>query len=66
MPLKIALELSDDDLTYFGRVLDSVWKATAKRPEKDVLAGARERLKQAQKAKAPPYVTDRLADIRYF
>lgn len=63
MPLKIALELSDDDLAYYSRVLDSVWKKNSKRPEKELLDGARASLKRAQKAKAPEYVRARLADI---
>lgn len=63
MPLKIALELSEDDLAYYGRVLDSVWKKNSKRPEKEVLDGARANLKRAQKSKAPEYVRTRLTDI---
>jgi uncharacterized membrane protein YkvA (DUF1232 family) len=63
MPLKIALDLSDDDLAYYGRVLDSLWKKNSKRPENELLDGARASLKRAQKAKAPEYVTARLADI---
>jgi uncharacterized membrane protein YkvA (DUF1232 family) len=63
MPLKIALELSDEDLAYYTQVLDSVWKKNSKRPEKEILASAREGLKRAHKAKAPEYVTARLADI---
>lgn len=63
MPIKIALELSAEDLAYFGRVLDSVWKKNAKRPEKDILDAARTNLKRAHKSKAPEYVQTRLADI---
>jgi uncharacterized membrane protein YkvA (DUF1232 family) len=63
MPLKIALELSDDDLAYYSRVMESVWKKNSKRPEDELLDGARQHLKQARKAKAPEYITTRLADI---
>ena len=63
MPLNIVLELSDEDLAYFARVMDSVWKKNSKRPEAELIAGARGLLKQAKKAKAPDYVTKRLGDI---
>lgn len=63
MPLKITLELSDDDLAYYARVMDSVWKKNSKRPEPELLEGARRLLEQAHKVKAPEYVTKRLDDI---
>lgn len=63
MPLKIELELSDEDLAYFARVMDAVWKKNAKRPESELIAAARGLLKQARKAKAPDYVLKRLEDI---
>jgi uncharacterized membrane protein YkvA (DUF1232 family) len=63
MPEKIVLELSDDDLVYFRRVMDDVWKRNAKRAEKELVDGARRLLKQATKMKAPEYVQSRLADL---
>ena len=63
MPLNISLELSDEDLAYFARVLDSVWKKNSKRPEHELIDGAREKIKHARKAKAPLYVTKRLEEI---
>jgi len=63
MPLKIVLELSDDDLGYYRRVMDDVWKRNAKRAEKELVDGARRLLRQATKAKAPEYVQSRLADL---
>ena len=63
MPEKIVLELSDDDLAYFRRVMDDVWKNNAKRAEKDLVAGARRLLRQATKIKPPEYVQSRLADL---
>lgn len=63
MPLKIELELSDEDLAYFARVMDAVWKKNAKKPESELIAAARGLLKQARKAKAPDYVLKRLDDI---
>ena len=63
MTLKIVLELGDDDLEYYRRVMDSVWRHNAKRAEKELLDGARRLLKQATKAKAPEYVQSRLADL---
>ena len=63
MPEKIVLELSDDDLSYFRRVMDDVWKKNSKRAEKDLIVGARRLLRQATKIKAPEYVQTRLADL---
>jgi uncharacterized membrane protein YkvA (DUF1232 family) len=63
MPAKIVLELSDDDLDYYRRVMEGVWKNNAKRAEKELLAGARRLLRQATKIKAPEYVQSRLADL---
>jgi uncharacterized membrane protein YkvA (DUF1232 family) len=63
MPLKITLELSEEDLEYYRRVMESVWQRNAKRAEKELLDGARRLLGQAQKAKAPEYVQSRLADL---
>jgi uncharacterized membrane protein YkvA (DUF1232 family) len=64
MPVKIVLELSDEDLGYYRRVMDDVWKKSAKRAEKELVEGARRLLKQATKAKAAPeYIQTRLADL---
>jgi uncharacterized membrane protein YkvA (DUF1232 family) len=63
MPEKIVLELSDDDLVYFRRVMEDIWKHNAKRGEKELVDGARRLLKQATKIKAPEYVQSRLADL---
>ncbi|MGP1667294.1 MAG: DUF1232 domain-containing protein, partial [Rhodanobacter sp.] len=57
------LELGDDDLAYFARVMDSVWKKNAKRPERELIDGARGLLKLARKSRAPEYVMKRLDDI---
>jgi uncharacterized membrane protein YkvA (DUF1232 family) len=64
MPVKIVLELSDDDLSYYRRVMDAVWKRNAKRAEKELLDGARRLLRQRSKAKAPEYVQSRLEDVK--
>ena len=63
MPIKIVLELADEDLDYYRGVMDSVWKKNQKRAEKELIDGARRLLKQATKAKAPEYVQTRLADL---
>ena len=64
MAIKIVLELSEEDLDYFRRVLDSVWKHNQKRAEKELVDGARRLLKQASKAGAPEYVRSRLAELQ--
>jgi uncharacterized membrane protein YkvA (DUF1232 family) len=63
MPVKIVLELTDDDLAYYRRVMDDVWKRNSKRAEKELVDGARRLLRQVTKAKAPEYVQERLADL---
>lgn len=63
MPVKVVLELSDEDLGYFQRVMDAVWKHNKERNEKELIAGARRLLKQATKVKAPEYVLTRLAEL---
>jgi uncharacterized membrane protein YkvA (DUF1232 family) len=63
MPVKIVLELSDEDLGYYRRVMDDVWKHASKRAEKELIDGARRLLKQASKSKAPEYVMTRLTDL---
>jgi uncharacterized membrane protein YkvA (DUF1232 family) len=64
MALKITLELSEQDLDYYRRVMDDVWRRNAKRAEQDLVAGARRLLNQATKAKAPEYVQNRLDELR--
>ena len=63
MPIKITLEFSDEDLGYYRRVMDDVWKKNSKRGEKELVTGARRLLKQATKVRAPEYVQSRLADL---
>jgi uncharacterized membrane protein YkvA (DUF1232 family) len=63
MSLKIVLELTDEDLAYYRRVMDDVWKKNQKRNQKELCDGARRLLKQATKAGAPEYVRSRLADL---
>lgn len=64
MPVKIVLELSDEDLGYYRRVMDDVWKKNAKRAEKELVDGARRLLRQVTKTKgAPEYIQTRLADL---
>jgi uncharacterized membrane protein YkvA (DUF1232 family) len=64
MPTRIVLELSDEDLDYYRRVMDAFWRRNAKRAEKELVEGARRLLKQATKAKAPEYVQSRLDELR--
>jgi uncharacterized membrane protein YkvA (DUF1232 family) len=67
MPIKIVLELGDEDLVYYRRVMEDVWKKNSKRNEKELVEGARRLLKQATKAtKAkgyPEYIQARMVDL---
>ena len=38
MPIKIVLELAEEDLDYYRGVMDSVWKKNQKRAEKELIA----------------------------
>jgi uncharacterized membrane protein YkvA (DUF1232 family) len=63
MSLKIVLEIGEEDLAYYRRVMDAVWKRNHKRPQKELVDGARRLLKKAAKVGAPDYVQSRLADL---
>jgi uncharacterized membrane protein YkvA (DUF1232 family) len=63
MSLKIVLELSEEDLSYYRGVMDAIWKKAQKRSEKELMDGARRLLKQATKVGAPEYVQSRLAEL---
>lgn len=63
MPLNVVLDLSDEDLAYFSRLINSVWKQSAKMSERELIAGARAALTKAQKARVPPYVAQRLNEL---
>jgi uncharacterized membrane protein YkvA (DUF1232 family) len=63
MSVKIVLELSDDDLGYYRKVMDSIWKKNQKRAEKELIDGAQRLLKQATKAGAPEYVRTCLGEL---
>jgi uncharacterized membrane protein YkvA (DUF1232 family) len=63
MALKIVLDLEEEDLAYYRRMMDAVWKRNQKRAEKELIDGARRLLKQATKVRAPEYVQSRLADL---
>jgi len=63
MPVKVVLELADEDLAYYRGVMDSVWKKIHKKGEKELVDGARRLLKQATKNGAPEYVRSRLAEL---
>jgi len=63
MTLKLVLEISDNDLEYYRKVMDATWQRNAKRGEKELVDGVRRLLRQGQKAEAPEYVRKRLDDL---
>ena len=63
MTLKLVLEISDNDLEYYRKVMDATWQRNAKRGEKELVDGVRRLLRQRQKAEAPEYVRKRLDDL---
>lgn len=63
MPLKIELELTDQDLEYFRKVMDETWQRNSQRDEKELVNQARRLLLQSQKTEAPEFVRQRLGDL---
>ena len=63
MGIKVVLEFSDEDLGYFRKIMDNVWKRNSKRPDKEIIAAARAQLAEAKKNTGAEYVLSRLADI---
>ena len=63
MPLNINLELNDDDLAYFARMLDALWQENSRRPERELIDNARLALEEARRARLPSYVAKRLQEI---
>jgi uncharacterized membrane protein YkvA (DUF1232 family) len=63
MPLKLELDLSDDDLDYFRKVMDVTWQRNSKREESELVECARRLLEESKKTSAPAYVRMRLEDL---
>ncbi len=63
MPLKVELDLGDDDLRYFREVMDATWRRNEKREEKDLVECVRRLLVESKKARVPEYVRMRLDDL---
>jgi uncharacterized membrane protein YkvA (DUF1232 family) len=63
VPLRLVLEISDDDLEYFRKVMEATWQGNCRRDEKDLLEGARGLLEQAGTKEMPEYVRKRMDDL---
>ncbi len=63
MPMKLELDLSDDDLDYYRKVMDATWQRNSKREENELVESARRLLEESKKANAPAYVRMRLDDL---
>lgn len=63
MTLKLTLELSEDDLAYFQKVLDETCARNANRPEQELVDGVRRLLQESRAAELPEYVRQRLDDL---
>jgi uncharacterized membrane protein YkvA (DUF1232 family) len=63
MTLKLTIDLSDSDLEYYRQVADATWRRNAQRPERELLDGARELLRQSRLTEAPACVRKRLDDV---
>jgi uncharacterized membrane protein YkvA (DUF1232 family) len=60
MPLAISFELSDSDLEHFNTAIKAAAAAAASRPAEEVLDGAAKLLKDADTAKLPEFIVQRL------
>lgn len=63
MPLKFEVELSDEDVAYYQKVMDETWQRNANRDEADLVASARRLLEESGKTDAPAYVKKRLEEL---
>ncbi len=63
MPLKLVLDLSDEDLGYFREVMDSSWRRNAQCEEEDLVDRVRRALGESRKVESPEYVRKRLDDL---
>ncbi len=63
MPLKLELELTDQDLCHFRRLMRESWQRNATRDESKLLEEARRWLAKARTLEAPEHVKKRLDDL---
>lgn len=63
MTVKFEVELTDEDLNYYRKVMDETWKRNAKRDEKSLLTSARRLLELSRKRTLPAYVRKRLDEL---
>jgi uncharacterized membrane protein YkvA (DUF1232 family) len=64
MPLKVELELSDNDLNHFREVLDATWRRNEQRDDKDLVDSVHRALDNCRNVEMPEYVRKRLEDLR--
>jgi uncharacterized membrane protein YkvA (DUF1232 family) len=63
MPLKLELDLSEDDLNYYRKLMDYAWRRNSTRDQRELVASARRLLEQTLKSERPEYVKKRLNDL---
>ena len=63
MGLKLELDLTEDDLGYYRKLMDYAWRKNAERDEKELVASARRLLAQTLKSERPEYIKKRLDDL---
>ena len=63
MPLKFEVELTDEDIDYYRKVIDETWQRNANREEADLVASARRLLEESSKTVVPAYVGKRLEEL---
>jgi uncharacterized membrane protein YkvA (DUF1232 family) len=63
MALKLELELSEEDLSYYRKLMDYAWRKNSKRDQTELVASARRLLEQTRKSERPEYIKKRLDDL---
>ena len=63
MTVKFEVELTDEDLNYYRKVMNETWERNAKRETADLVTSARRVLEESRKSAAPTYVRKRLDDL---
>ena len=63
MPLRVTFELEDEDLAYFQSNMQKAQTRAASMPAEEVLRAADERIAEANRAKLPEFVEERVTKV---
>ena len=64
MALRISFDLDEDDLKHFQLIMDEARRASMRLAPEDIVAGAKDLLKDVDTNRAPGFIVDRLQKLR--